>query len=193
MNRLVDLWSRRAKLWASALVFLLLNLGLLLGYRVVIQARIAAVSGALEERQEELADLTSRREQRESLVARAVTTEDAIQRLRLERLGTEAERLTEIMLRVKNLLSRAGLDGPESIRYAEEPVEEHGLVRETISFGVRGDYEELRRFINFLELSERFLILEEIGVTESDPGVLSVRLRLSTLFHAPGVTVREET
>lgn len=193
MNRIVDLWLRRANLWVSALAFLLLNLGLLLGHRVVVQARVAAVNGALEERQEELAALTSEREEREKLVSTAVAIENAIERLRVDGFGTEAARLTEIMLRVKNLLSRAGLDGPQSIRYTEEPVEDHGLVRKTIGFGVAGSYEELRRFINFLELSERFLILEEIGVSETDDGVLNVRLRVSTLFHAPQIFSRGET
>lgn len=185
MNRATDLWVRSARTWAPALAFLLVNLGLLLGYRVLVQARVTAVTEEAQRQEERLEELVALRESREGALATARGTEQAIAELRAETFGREAERLTLVMARVKELLRQAGLSGPKSINYSEEPFPEYGFVVKTIDFGVQGSYEQLRRFINFLELSETFLTLEEIGVNESDAGTLSVRLRLSTLFDAP--------
>lgn len=192
MRPRLDPWLRRVKLWAPALAFVLVNLALLLGYQIVVQARVAAVTSELEGGQQELAESVERRQEREGFLATARRTEQAVRDLRTETLGTEAARLTEIMLRVKQLLRQAGLSGPASIRYQDEALPEYALDRKTISFGVSGSYEQLRRFINFLELSESFLVLEEVSVSEVEGGNLEVRLRLSTLFDAER-TPREGT
>ena len=190
MSRTIDLWLRRAKLWGPALAFLLVNLGLLLGYRVLVQARVAAVTDDARRQEQELAELVELRQDRERLLTTAQSTEEAIASLRSEGLGTEAAGLTRIMSRVKELLTRAGLSGPRSITYSEQPLPEYGLVVKQIAFGFQGSYEQLRRFINFLELSESFLTVEEIAVSEGEDGTLSVRLRLSTLFDAPELLAR---
>ena len=68
------------------------------------------------------------------------------------------------------------------------------LIKRTITFGVDGDYRQLRKFINFLELSHSFLILEEIGLRgdEQPTPTLRISLRLSTLF-AEGSGAASET
>ena len=56
----------------------------------------------------------------------------------------------------------------------------------SVSFSVDGDYAGLRRFINFLELSDLFLTLEEVSLSgrTGESNVLRISLRVSTLFLA---------
>jgi hypothetical protein len=64
----------------------------------------------------------------------------------------------------------------------------YGLVRRSIVFTVNGTYEELRRFVNFLELSDNFVTLEDVGLSErGSGGDLRIALRLSILVLAEGV------
>ena len=64
-------------------------------------------------------------------------------------------------------------------------MEDHGLVRRNVNFGVTGTYDQLRTFINFLELTDQFLTLESVnlggGAAERDPR-LRIRLSLATYF-----------
>ena len=69
-------------------------------------------------------------------------------------------------------------------RYPDEALEEFELIRRSLVFSVEGSYQQLRRFIDSLERSDQFLILEEIGVSDSggDSSDIRVRMNVSTLF-----------
>ena len=95
-----------------------------------------------------------------------------------------AARARTAFARVAELARRAGVE-PSSIRYPEERLEDVGLTRRSIVFSVDGDYPGLRQFINFLELSELFLTLEEVslaGGTRGKSSKLRISLTVSTLF-----------
>lgn len=182
MATTADRWLRHARLWVPALVFLLVNLGLLAGYRVVLGVRVSSMQSDLEEQREVLADLVAERESLASSYEAAERNRADIEELRVDRFQTEAGRLTRTMLRVKQLARDAGLSGQETISYPEEEVQEYGLVKKSFVFGVAGSYRDLREFINLLELNESFLTLEEIRVSEEKGGRLKIQVRLSTLF-----------
>ena len=61
-----------------------------------------------------------------------------------------------------------------------------GFVRKSVTFGVVGDYGSIRRLVNFLELSDQFLLLEEVRLRETEGSKLGIDLIVSTLFAAPG-------
>ena len=83
---------------------------------------------------------------------------------------------------VWELTSTVGLQ-PSSINYPEDPIVEYGLVKRTFSFTVRGNYAQLRRLINLLELTDSFLTLEEVQLAgRGSDAQLRIGLRLSTLF-----------
>ena len=93
---------------------------------------------------------------------------------------------------VKELASNSGLQPAESISYPEESIEDYGLTKRSLVFSVQGSYAQLRRFINLLELSETFVVLEQINVSGVSPN-LTVSLRISTLFSGKDrPTTREE-
>ena len=97
--------------------------------------------------------------------------------------STQAERLTQLITEVKRLAQRAGLE-PKSISYPEEALDEYGLVRMSLVFGVQGTYPQLRTLINLLEHSDLFLVLEHIGLSNSNSSILGINLRALDLLRA---------
>lgn len=181
------MWRRRAWIWAPALLFFVANLVSFSAYRLVYVDRVDLLEQRIEAEQERLADLGERARRLEDALERAVRTREEVERLYREGFSTERRRLTTIIDEVKRLASRAGLV-PDAITYPEEQIQDFGLVRKSFVFSVEGSYVDLRKLINFLELSESFLTLEEIGLSEADArrGRLRINLRLSTHFVAEG-------
>ena len=178
-----SLWWERRRLWLPAAIFALVGALLLVGYQVALADRLGLQARAVEERERTLAELTAQRQESELLLRRASATRLALDSLYGDRLGTRARRLTAVLARVKELARQAGLAGIEAIAYRDEQVEDVPLVRHWIDFRASGGYEQLRRFVNLLEVTDAFLTLEEIRV-HGDPGggQLQLQIRLSTLF-----------
>lgn len=183
--RRAQLWWERRWLWLPAAIFVLVGLALLLGYELALAGRLGLQAGAISSRQEELEEIAKRRRETDALVQRARTTRHAIDELYDERLGSEAVRLTAVMIEVKQLARTAGLSGIEAISYDDETVRELPLTKKSITFSAEGSYEELRGFINLLELSPSFLSLDEIRVHGEEGGRLRLQVRLSTMFLDP--------
>ena len=183
MSRGFTLWWERRWVWLPAAIFVLVGSGLLAVYELAFAGRLSVQAGALESRRRELDELSARRRETEALVQQARSTRIAIDELYDKRLGSEAERLTAVMLEVKHLAQQAGLAGLEAINYGDQQVPELPLLRKSITFNAVGSYGQLRAFINLLELSPSFLSLDEIRVAGGEPGTrLRLQVRLSTMF-----------
>ncbi len=190
MSRSAEIWREHLGLWLPALLFCLLNLAIFSTYRLVFAGQAKLRSNWVVRDQGELAELEAQHVALEDLVQRAAANREKINRLYSEWLTPERQRLTRIISEVKELARRAGLE-PTVINYPEEQLEEFGLLKRSIVFTVEGDYAALRRLINFLELSESFLTLEEVRLAEGgrEKSVLRINLKISTLFTAePEVT-----
>ena len=183
MSRVAELWWRRRRLWLPGAVLTLLALLALLGYRLALAGRVGLRAGEVSERREVLAEVSARRRAAEDLLRRAQANRAALDGMYEERLGSQSRRLTAVMLQVKRLARQAGLVGVQAIDYGDQLVEELPLRRKSIGFTAQGTYEQLRSFINLLELSDSFLTLEEIRVQDpTQTGNLTLQIRLSTLF-----------
>jgi len=183
VSRGFALWWERRWMWLPAAIFVLVGIGLLAGYELALAGRVGLQAGALEARRRELDEMTARRRETEALLLRARSTRAAIDELYDKRLGSQAERLTAVMLEVKKLARQAGLTGIDAISYGDEVVQELPLVKKSITFTAAGGYDQLRGFINLLELSPSFMSLDEIRVSGGgDRGDLRLQVRLSTMF-----------
>lgn len=180
-----SIWWRHLRFWLPALALVVVNIGVLTFYRMVYADEAQARGRLLARREAELAALTEKRQATEEIVTAAQRNRQRVRQFRGQRLGTERRRLTEVIAEVKELARRAGLE-PSSIRYPAEPLTEYGLTSRSIVFSVDGDYAALRRFVNFLELSERFLTLEEVTLSgrQGSDDSLRISLQVSTLFLA---------
>ncbi|MBZ0112335.1 MAG: hypothetical protein K8J08_07745, partial [Thermoanaerobaculia bacterium] len=182
LRRGVALWTRRTKFWLPALLFVAVNLVLLAAHQIVVLVRVAVQDQAIERAAEQLDGLSRSRAEVEAALDLAQQTELELVSLRHERFATQSERLTRMMLEVKDLARRSGLSAPNNIRYADVDVEDLRLTKKEIQFTVTGTYQDVRSLINLIELSPSFLVLEAIQVGDSDQGRLTVGLTLSTLF-----------
>ena len=187
MIQAANKWRRGLWLWLPALAFFLLNLGLLAFHQMVLAEEAEMGRSVITRRQEALANWQEQRRTLEGQMAGIGTAQDGLRVFYGQRLATEEANLTKVIAEVKSLAAQAGLI-PDAIRYEKESMEEDELIRRTLSFPVEGTYEQLRRLINFLELSESFLILEQIGLQgteENTGGLLRINLEIATLFAAP--------
>ena len=93
-----------------------------------------------------------------------------------------------IIAEIKDLCDRAGIP-PTSLNYERQALDGQDVSRRTITFAVIGSYAQLRQLINFLELSDSFLILDQIALRGDDiEGTpLRINLSLSTLFTVKGM------
>ena len=180
LPRIPPAWKSRWWWWALPLAFCILN-----GVFLWMHREATSGFGQLQDelaRQQRLSTTLERQGDRYSaLLATAERNQAGVAELYESRLATEAVRLTEVIAEVKGLARRANLE-PPSISYSEVDIEEHGLIQKSIVFGVEGSYSEIRRMINFLEISEMFLILEEIRLRENAGETLGIDLVVSTLF-----------
>lgn len=178
-------WRRMLKLWLPALVLVVLNLAILSTYRFLLAGEAQMGSARVQSLSDELEQLQSRRAALEQLVAKAEANRLRIREFRSGWLSTKRERLTRVISEVKELAQRAGV-GASSFQYPEEVLEDHGLSRQSIVFSASGNYQSLREFINLIELSDQFLILEDVRLSEvgQEQSEVRVDFRVSTLFES---------
>jgi len=173
------------RLWLPAAAFVLLNLAGLAAYYLVYAGRAEEKVARFDRLTATRQDLVAERQRLERARDQLLAAREAIDSFYEDRLGTQAERLTGVIAEIKQLASTAGLE-PAAINYASEPIEEQGVVRRSLNFGVSGGYLDLRRLINLLELSSSFVTLDRISLTEdSQESGLRIRLELSALFADP--------
>lgn len=181
MNR--SAWRQNLKLWVPPAVLLLLGVGFLLLYFVRFADEAQVARNRLERRTAELEQVRAQRQRAEGIVETVRASEEGLAEFYGERLSSESEALTRILGEVKDLCKRAGIP-PSSLTYERERIEGQDLSRRTITFSVDGTYVQLRQLVNFIELSDSFLILDQIALRGNDVegAPLRISLRLSTLF-----------
>lgn len=171
---------RQWKLWAPPLLLTVVNLGVLVTYRAVFAGSVGELRGEVDVEQRRVAALADRRGELAELVLSARRSRAGIERLYTSSLGPESERLTDWIREVKELAEQSGLS-PSAINYPSEDFVDYGLHRRSFEFLVGGSYASLRQFVNLLELTDSFIVLEGVTLNESEPE-LRISLRLSTLF-----------
>lgn len=172
--------GRRAAIWILPLALLVANLVWLLAFGSGSRVREADLERQLERARREHGEALDRLAEREKLWVAATENRERAQRLDRDQFASERARFTDTVRELKSLAERAGLD-PGAISYPRETLEEFGLTRRSFVFAVNGSYAALRTFLNLIELSPSFLVVEQIDVDDHRGG-LAVRVRLSTLF-----------
>jgi len=181
-----DLWRQRAWVWVPALVFFLANLTAWSVYQLGYAANLKSLEGELTSQKHELATLKGRQAEADSLLRRADLNRQRVAALYEESFSTRKRRLTEVTAELIDLARRAGMT-PTSLSYPEQEIQDYGLIKRSFVFTVNGTYLELRKFIDLLELSDSFLTLENVQLSQDPKGSeLRISLRLSTLFAKEG-------
>jgi Tfp pilus assembly protein PilO len=80
-----------------------------------------------------------------------------------------------------SLASQSGLQ-MDSITYDQHPADAHGLVQVNIAESVEGNYQSLVTFLNALQRSQSFYILDGLALSSSTEGGVRLSLQLRTFF-----------
>jgi hypothetical protein len=174
--------GRRAALWLAPAALVAANLVWLSAFGTGSRVRLRELSRRLEQATRTRAAVEARLAEREKLWIDAAENRARIETLYRDKFATERARFTDQVRELKALAERAGLV-PAAIAYPEERLLDYGLVKRSFVFSVNGGYAALRTLLHLLELSDSFLTVEQIAVSEAR-GELGVRLRLATLFEA---------
>lgn len=179
-----EIWQRYMWVWLLPLIFCVVGLLGLFVYQGAFAGNVEDLQKDYEITQADLDEITEERERTEEVIARIETSQENIRLLYSDHFGTEAERFTAAVREIKKIANQAGLR-PDSWSYPTEELA-YGLTHQRVLFSVVGTYDQMRLFINFLELDEQFLTLEAIALSDSGMSgnnpQLSLRFEVSTVF-----------
>ncbi|HJQ38368.1 MAG TPA: hypothetical protein VKB93_14620 [Thermoanaerobaculia bacterium] len=179
---------------------LLLILGLLLAantiyfftYRVRYQARLEDREADLTQKEAELEQARQARLTAERTYQSYKQIEHDVQQVFDEHWSTQTDRFTKLVGEVKRLTEASNMI-PATVGFNSATVADTDAAKRnrkavigahevSISFGVGGTYEQVRRLINLLELSRQFVIIDKISLGQREGQTLLLDLRLKTLF-----------
>jgi Tfp pilus assembly protein PilO len=139
-----------------------------------------------EPRRQELLDFRKVVEARESYLATLNQTEADLHRLRTEVLSTKERRLVVAQLEVADIAEQFGVNVDE-VSYENDTLYDEGLEYLGWRVPLEGGYTNLRKFIEAVEESPKFLVIESVSLDQAKDGgsLLQLNIKLATYFDAP--------
>jgi Type II secretion system (T2SS), protein M subtype b len=188
------IWREKRVLLIVLGLLLLANTVFFFTYRVQYVSRLQDLDARQHQTEAQLEQARNARIMAEQQLAACKQVQTDLQDLYNERWSTPMLRLTALIDEVKRLAAASHLQPPsysftsgESKQASTAPSTKGSIGTTTvgIAFTVQGTYEEVRRLINLLELSDQFVIIDGISLgangTAADK-ILTLNIRLKTLF-----------
>ena len=203
MNGNGVIWREKQILLIVLALLLIANTIFFFTYRVQFEQRLRALDERLAASEDSLQKARNERLAAERQFASYRQVQKDVQEIYDHRWATQAERLTLMIGEVKRLAVASNLvprtyafnksqpisvdeDRPGAPRSRGRANSALNANEVSITFTVSGNYEQVRRLINLLELSEQFVIIDQIGLSTTNEGALTVNLGVKTLFRAGG-------
>ncbi len=186
MISIFETWRRNLWLWVLPVGFCVVTLLGIAFYRFAFAGKVERLERQYQAAMAQRDGLREEREVVSAFLQRVDSHQGETGGLYSEYFQTESQRFTRVIKEVKTLAENAGLR-PTSLSYPKTDFASYELLQRNINFSVEGTYDELRRFINFLELTEHFIILNSVtlgggtGAGRGNPP-LGINLVLSTIF-----------
>lgn len=178
------IWREKRTLLIVLGILLLANTVFFFTYRVQYQTRLDGLEQRRAQAEQTLADARAAHAAAQQRYNSYRKIQSDVQTIYDKQWSTEAQRLTGLISEVKRLAAASQLVPPS---YAFTDVQQKvkgvpGARTVGITFTVQGNYQQVRRLINLLELSRQFVIIDHIGLSSADSQLLTVNLSLKTLF-----------
>lgn len=184
------IWREKRWVLIGVGAFLLANLLFFVTYRIRYQERVNELEARLSGARELLNDARNERIAAERELTTYRDTVKNINTIYGQIWSTMERRLAPMIVEVRRLTNRSGLM-LRSVSYDRNEQERELVATDfNVAFGVQGNYSQVRRLINLIELSPQFVIIDEISLTQSGTYQLQLNLRLKTLFRAPAAARR---
>jgi Tfp pilus assembly protein PilO len=146
-----------------------------------------AVSDANAPRIQELERREKAVEAREAYLQGLVQVDEDLTRLRRDVLQTRDRRMISVQEELYELAQDFNIN-IDQVTVQNEILEREGIDRFAMTVPLRGGYANLRRFIQAVEESDTFLVVERVGLVEGAEGgvLLQLNITLATYFDLPG-------
>jgi Tfp pilus assembly protein PilO len=176
-------WRQRAGLLVVAALFLIANVGFLVGARSITTAR----REALEEQRAALTrDVTAREaeaaklEKQRNRLARVSTVLDQFYG---QRVGSRRATLAPIVEEIHSVMQRNSVS-PSTIGYATSPLRNLPLSQMLIGFNFSSDYSRFKRLLASFESNRRWIVVRDVSLSRvpETPGEVQVHMSLATYF-----------
>jgi Tfp pilus assembly protein PilO len=181
------IWKEKRVLLVILGVLLAANTVFFFTYRVQYQTRLDALEKRRAQAEQQLADARAAHSAAEQRYNSYRKIQSDVQVVYDKQWSTEPQRLTALITEVKRLAAASQLV-PPSYSFTEVQQKVKGVPEAKtvgITFTVQGNYQQVRRLINLLELSRQFVIIDHIALSAAESQVLTVNLSLKTLFRDP--------
>jgi hypothetical protein len=189
---------REKRVWLIALALALVaDVFVFVTYRVQFQKRIDDVNERQKEATYRLSQAQAARLSAQDTYRRYIKVQSDLDALYDTKWATQDQRLIPWINEVKRLAEASQLV-PRVLTFTKDDNKDKGSDTSglksknvaakavTISYAVEGNYQQVRRLINALELSDQFVIIDTLAVVAgANPNELTVSLRLKTLFREP--------
>lgn len=179
---------RKYTLWiAIGALVLLINLALFIILTLPKINAEAIERNHLDSVSKQVDELKRDLDQRQSLVEKVNLTLDDLDRFYLEELGNRSDKITAVLKEREEISRRYGVL-PERVRYNNSDVRNLPLEQFSMSFPLEGTYASLRFFLNNIEHSSNFFIVENVELEDeagSETSEMTMRIAISTYFYNP--------
>ena len=180
----LEIWRRRSWIWWAPLAFVALNVASIVFFQTTFAGQLDRLENTYSRQADQLESYQKERKRAEQFLEEVEVQERLVNTVYRDYFATESERFTRVLREIRTLARRAGLD-PRSFSYPDTEIGAYEVTRLGIRFSVDGTYDQLRTFVNFLELTDQFLTLESITLTggKGDRDArLQIRFGVSTIF-----------
>jgi Tfp pilus assembly protein PilO len=192
------IWREKQLLLAILGVLLIANLVFFFTYRVQFEERLKEIETRQEQSETRLQQARAARQTTERQVAGYRKVQRDVQDVYNNRWSTQTARLSPLIQEVKRLTVASQLV-PQTISFdrtisgTKNTAADLSASTVGITFAVAGTYQQARRLINLLELSQQFVIVDRLLLTSSNEGVLTLNLHVKTLFRDPSAKAPPRT
>jgi hypothetical protein len=188
------IWRERRILLLVLAVLLLGNVVFFLTYRVQYQARLDDMNERLAQAEGQLAKSRQARTHAEAQLQAYKKVERDVTEVFDQHWSTRPRRLTKLIGEIKRLADASNAVphtysfGRAEAEIADTPAARSrrnssiGAEEVAINFSVDASYDQARRMINLIELSQQFMIIDGVSLSAGDENRLTLNLRLKTLF-----------
>jgi len=158
-------------------------------YLLATRPRVQEYTGLLEgtgPQQEALRERRAQVEQREAYLAALEKAQTDLATLHDEVLSTRRKRMVDVQIELTELAQRFSID-VDSINFDSELLQEEELDKLVMTVPLEGGYANLRKFLQAVEASDKFLVVERVALGEGKRGgvLLELSITLATYFDAP--------
>jgi hypothetical protein len=192
------IWREKRILLVVLGVLLAANTIFFFTYRVRYENRLRALDARLDEKKGQLDEARRARVTAEQQLAAYRKVETDVRQIYDAEWSTQQQRLTPMIREVMRLAAASQLM-PKSFSFdrgvAKGEKAKTNAVQVGVGFSIEGTYQQVRRLINLLELSDQFMIIDRIGLSSESGARLNLTIHVKTLFRdkaAPPRTSNQE-